>query len=372
MIGEKCSSYIFIINLTLFLEEGVKYILVSDQKILTTWMPANRQHYIDKGYHYTKCRDKILVDVKDLPRNSQEEVKVVCDYCGKEFVKRYVNYLRQRSNNKDCCKNCQPKKFAESCMKKFGVCNPFQLDEVKKKSKKTCLERFGVENPAQSEEVKKKTEQTNFERYGNKYAIASDIIKAKREQTCENKYGAKNVFGSKEIQEKIKLTNEKKYGVGNIAHTFAIAEKIKQSNISKYGVPYTTQVPKVQAKIRESLMKNGTVATSKPERAVCGILHEMYGRENCIDGYSLDNCNMDCLVSFAGCKIDVEYDGWYWHRGREEHDKRRNYWLIKQGYKILRIKGNKKDSLPNRQQISEAIDYLVKGNHSLTYIDMNI
>ena len=51
---------------------------------------------------------------------------------------------------------------------------------------------------------------------------------------------------------------------------------------------------------------------------------------------------------------------------------RRNFFLIRRGYKIVRIKANKWDTLPTEQQIIDAVDYLVKGDHSLTYIDMNI
>lgn len=346
--------------------------LVPNQKILTTWMPANRQHYIDKGYQYTKCRDKVLVNAEDLPNGSHEKVKVICDYCSKEITKQYVNYLSERENGRDCCKKCQPKKFVEYYQENFGISNPFQLEDIKEKSKRTCLEKYGVENAAQSKEVQERIEQTNLERYGNKKAIISDVVRAKRENSCREKFGVKNVFELKEIQDKIKETNEKKYGAGNIAHTPKISEKIKQSNMAKYGVPYTTQVLEVIAKMREALMKSGNVASSKPEQAVCAMLHEIYGDDNCIDGYSCGSCNMDCFVSFNDCKIDVEYDGKYWHRDREEKDKRRNYWLIGQGYKVLRIKANKKDDLPTKQQLIDAIDYLVKGNRSLTYIDMNI
>lgn len=39
-------------------------------------------------------------------------------------------------------------------MKKYGVHNISQLDEVKQKKSETCAEHYSVENPGQSEEVK--------------------------------------------------------------------------------------------------------------------------------------------------------------------------------------------------------------------------
>ena len=44
---------------------------------------------------------------------------------------------------------------------------------------------------------------------------------------------------------------------------------------------------------------------------------------------------------------------------------------MNEGYKIIRIKANNQDLLPTEQQILQAVDYLVKDNHHLTFIDMN-
>lgn len=196
--------------------------------------------------------------------------------------------------------------------------------------------------------------------------------KLKYKETCMAKFGVKNALQSKEIQDRIKETNEKRYGKGNVAHTPEIAEKIKNKNIEKYGVPYVFQAEEVISKIRQSLYKNNAVPSSKPESSVCDLLESIYGIDNCYRGYPVDRINMDCMINLGTDKIDVEYDGWYYHKDRQEKDKRRNYFLIKQGYKVLRIKGNKKDDIPTKEQIIEAIDCLVKGNQSYIEIKMDI
>lgn len=196
--------------------------------------------------------------------------------------------------------------------------------------------------------------------------------KLKYKDSCMAKFGVKNALQSKEIQDRIKETNEKRYGKGNVAHTPEIAEKIKNKNIEKYGVPYVFQAEEVISKIRQSLYKNNAVPSSKPELSVCDLLESIYGIDNCYRGYPVDRINMDCMVNLGTDKIDVEYDGWYYHKDRQEKDKRRNYFLIKQGYKVLRIKGNKKDDIPTKEQIIEAIDCLVKGNQSYIEIKMDI
>lgn len=348
--------------------------LVPNQEIVTTWMPANWQHYIDLGYAYTKMRQPLTVKAEDLPKGSHMRVKVICDYCGDVFEKDYVNYLseHQDMSGKDCCKKCRPKKFSDNFEKTYGVVNPFQLDMCKEKSKATCIEKYGVLNPAQSDEIKDKIKAANMDRYGATCSLQSDEIKRKAQEMSMAKYGVKNVFELPETQERIRQTNAAKYGEGNIAHTPEIAERIRATNFERYGVPYTTQVPEVIAKMRESLYQNGSVPSSKAEITMCALLHEMYGDVNCKDNYPVDRLNMDCLVDVDGVLIDFEYDGLYWHKDREDYDRRRNYYLIDKGYRIVRVKANKKDDMPSKQQIQDAVDYLVKGNHHITFIDMNI
>lgn len=348
--------------------------LVSNQTVETTWVSSNKQHYIDKGYIFTRMREKFLVKVEDLPSGSHLQVKVVCDYCGDTFYKHYANYLKEHTNGKDCCKNCWRLKAQETCKEKYGAENPFASDKIKEKIKSVFQEKYGVDNPSQAQEVKDKIVQTNLAKYGVTCAAQNEEIKQKIQKTCVERYGVKNVFELKEVQEKIRETNRERYGEGNIAHTPEISEKIKQTNLKRYGVEYSCQAPEVIAKIRQSLYRNGNVPSSGMERELCNLLHEMFGEENCQDNFAVSRVNLDCLVNLEGNLLDFEYDGYYWHKDREEHDRKRDYFLRNRGYKVIRIKGNKRDNkMPTKEQIQEAVDYLVKGNHSLFIIDlMNI
>lgn len=348
--------------------------LVPNQEIKTTCMPANREYYKNKGYKCDKIKQPLIVKVEDLCKSSHEKIEVICDYCGKQYQIKYHYYYKvhQSTNPKDCCKKCRQKKFEENFKNEYGVVNPFQLDKCKEKSIQTSIEKYGVPNPAQSKEVKDKIKNTFIERYGVSSIFHSAEVRKKIEQTNIERYGVKNVFNSEEIQEKIKNTNEYKYGKGNIAHTPLISQKIKDTNMRKYGVPYTTQSEEVIAKMRKSLYKNGNVASSKPEKQMCELLHSIFGEQNCVDNFPLDRLNLDCLVKVKDNLIDFEYDGMYWHKGKETSDKKRNYYLLRRNYKIVRIKANKKDTMPTKEQIINAVDYVVKSNHSLTYIDMNI
>lgn len=346
--------------------------LVPNQMVENTWMPTNREHFISLGYKYTKMRDKFMVKVEDLTCSSHKKVRVICDYCGKEFIKDYVNFLNERSNGKDCCKQCKSKKFTETFEEKFGVSNPFMLDSVKEKTRLTSLEKYGTERPCQSQVIKDKIAETNLSKYGNICTLQSDEVKKKAVDTLQSKYGVDNILKCKDVQNRVKKTCEERYGKGNIAHTPEISQKIKQTNLERYGYEYSFQSPEIIAKIRKSLYENGTFPSSKPEKEMCKILHEIYGIDNCKDNFAYDRLSMDCLVNINDIQIDFEYDGYYWHKDRTEYDRKRNYFLLGKGFRIVRIKGNKKDELPTVEQIQKAVDYLVKDNHHITYIDMNV
>lgn len=76
----------------------------------------NFKHYIEKGYkiptktshdgtvQYSR-NTPVYVNVLDLPRRSNVQVKCTCDYCGKEFMRQYgaINKILHSSNPKISC-----------------------------------------------------------------------------------------------------------------------------------------------------------------------------------------------------------------------------------------------------------------------------
>ena len=104
---------------------------------------------------------------------------------------------------------------------------------------------------------------------------------------------------------------------------------------------------------------------------MCELLSSLYGADNCYPNFPVGNLSLDCLVKFNQFKIDFEYDGIYWHKNRKQYDAARNAVLMDEGYRIVRIKANNQDTLPSAEQIRQAVDYLVKDNHHLVFINMN-
>jgi very-short-patch-repair endonuclease len=91
---------------------------------------------------------------------------------------------------------------------------------------------------------------------------------------------------------------------------------------------------------------------SKIQRELCetlgGKLNEPVG-----------SFRVDVAVTVCGTPIAVEYDAWYWHGNRQEHDAQRNAEIIDAGWRVLRVRSN--PQLPTLAQLDGAIDRLVKG-----------
>jgi predicted Zn-ribbon and HTH transcriptional regulator len=84
--------------------------------------------------------------------------------------------------------------------------------EVNQKIENTTLRRFGVKNASQSEDIKKKKEDTCLEHYGVKYGAQSKIVQSKIENTCLEKYGVNHPSQHPEIKNKQKQKHFEKYG----------------------------------------------------------------------------------------------------------------------------------------------------------------
>lgn len=98
------------------------------------------------------------------------------------------------------------------------------------------------------------------------------------------------------------------------------------------------------------------VPVSKPQRRLSTLL---YGSLN----YPESRYRIDVAIIRSSQKIAVEYDCYYWHKEKKEHDTKRDKYLIKKGWKVLHIKSSK--LVPTRKQLTNAIGYLLKTDNSV-------
>ncbi len=171
---------------------------------------------------------------------------------------------------KECIKINKAIKIKNTCKELYGVENPSQLEEIKKKKEstyienygdhpkrtkevqdkyeKTCLERYGVINSAQAEHVKYKIKNTFDEKY-NGHPMFNEDIKNKVKETCIDKYGG-HPMKNDDIKNKVKDTCYNKYG-GFPTQCKEIQEKIIISNLNKYGC-HPSQTSEVMEKVVKS------------------------------------------------------------------------------------------------------------------------
>lgn len=118
-------------------------------------------------------------------------------------------------------------------LKKYGVENPFQLEEIKEKIKKTNLMKYGYENPTYSKEIRDKTKNKCLQKYGIENTCQLKHVIEKRKQSILNKYNTEYPFQSKQYQEIFKNKCIEKYNCENPMQSPEIAEKAHKNSYRK-------------------------------------------------------------------------------------------------------------------------------------------
>lgn len=85
--------------------------LKPNQMIKAKWHSQTKEHYMSKGYVFTKYKDEFLVKAEDLSRSATAKVKIICDYCGEEYEMAWFHYKEIQDKKQKCaCYNCRHKK----------------------------------------------------------------------------------------------------------------------------------------------------------------------------------------------------------------------------------------------------------------------
>lgn len=191
-----------------------------------------------------------------LSQGASKKVVMLCDYCKDQYTTTNKSYCKGRKDiDKDCCYKCRSKKRSEISLKKHGVSNPFQREEVKEKSKLTNKKKRGVEYAMQSRTVRDKSKQTCLNKYGVENPAKSQTVQDKYRQTCMDKYGVENVSSLKKVKDKRKETNLEKFG-----HEYYVAsDHCKQKVRERHGVDNVFQLESVKKKIIETRKSSGNI-----------------------------------------------------------------------------------------------------------------
>ena len=97
------------------------------------------------------------------------------------------------------------------------------------------------------------------------------------------------------------------------------------------------------------------------------MLKEHYKEYEIKINYPLSTLALDVFLNIDNIKIDIEYDGLYWHSDKQK-DRRRDNFVKSKGYKILRVLGNKKDEMPTEKCLLESVEALLNGRNYIEIV----
>ena len=332
------------------------------------------KYYREKGYEFEKCGDIIEVNVLDLPKASNVKVKVVCDICGREseVLYYYVNENISNGTLITCGSNsCKHKKSEDTCIKKYGVKNVAQSQEVQNKMKDTNLKRYGYESAMQNKEIQNKREETNLERYGYKCPLQSQEIQNKSKATNLERYGVENAAQSEIIKNKMKDTCKEKYGAENAAKNEIIKNKIKDTCKERYGVEYAMQNEEIKNKALDSFQFNHTGPSSRAQRYINYILNGNLNKRICgslVDIY-IEKENIIIEHDGSGHFLNDIINGNAFPtkdsllREKEREDK-----IINNGYRMIRFIATK-DRIPSDEVILNLVEGFKNSDFKVVRID---
>ena len=187
-------------------------------------------------------------------------------------------------------------------------------------------------------------------------------------KTMQERYGVNNSTEIPNFESKRKRTMLQRYGVEYTTQSKELREKGKNTMKERYGVEHALQNEEFKEKAMTTRNANKCYA-SRPQKKLSHKLLDIY--RNCVCEVVCKGYSLDCVVEINETKINFEYDGWYWHKDRVEEDNERDSVVIKEGYKVIRVKGNKSNSIPTENKIKEAVNQILNGS-CLVIIDTNI
>lgn len=209
-------------------------------------------------------------ELLELKNKYQQKQKIIfiCSSCNQKAIRNLKPSLRW---GKLLCTHCALGEGIRQVESK-------DLDYWQKrnqKTKETCLQKYGVENPSQLQWVKDKKEQTSLKHYSTKCFWNSDESKKRMKE----KYGVENIFYSEKLQKQIHQKLQDNGGCGNARKS--TYDKMKKTCKINFGV--------------DNIFKSKST-----QRNIKKILKERYGFEHAPRNiYKYNNLNFDSKPELA-------------------------------------------------------------------------
>ena len=217
---------------------------------------------------------------------NKDKLFYTCSNCNEEAHVSLGEFNRGRR-----CEKCSRERTKETNLEKYGVENPFQSEEIKKKIKEKNLEKYGVDHHMKVPEILQKAQDTHMEKYGFAFAFHSKESFEKIHITCMERYGAKYPLQNEYIRKKAIESCRESLGVD---YPFQNQNYMKQICLELYGVEYPLQNEDIFHKMlvsayqrKEYIFPSGRVEYCQGYEPRCldVLLNSGYDEDDIVVGY---------------------------------------------------------------------------------------
>jgi len=88
--------------------------MLVEEHVEVTWGTHNKQHYLSKGYTFTKIGNPFVVKIEELFPGSTIRINAICSICGITKEMGYFNYMRKGSYTCRKCKTTTPYTYEQA------------------------------------------------------------------------------------------------------------------------------------------------------------------------------------------------------------------------------------------------------------------
>jgi transposase len=277
-----------------------EYNIKKDKDIITKNRCSKRSKPLDfdydELYDYYITKNMTIKEIAKLYNKSKSYMTEI--FCKYDIKKDHDTIIKKRVENS-----------RNSLLSTHGVCNVFQLDEIKNKTKTTMLEKYGVEHVSQVKEIHDKVINTMLVRHGVKSFLEKPEIREKSAEAVFKKYGV-NWFSQLKMSKKyLTYALDKDTFINYITtNTLHNVDIIASELGCSANVIYKL---KNKWKIDNELINVLGTGESSYEREICKILDNFNIKYETHDRSILDGKEIDILI--PDYNIGIEFNGDYWH-----------------------------------------------------------
>lgn len=161
--------------------------------------------------------------------------------------------------------------------KGLGLSDGFKEADKKHRKgimKQGMLDKYGVDNPFKLDEFQAIAAETRKEKYGAEYTLASGSVLSDAARATFAEHMQDDAF-RKELNEKKCATNIALYGIPHVAQSPVIQAKTRATNLRRYGYTHAMKSPSMRKRLSQVMKKNAPMIAAKSRKTCL----EKYGVE---------------------------------------------------------------------------------------------